>query len=349
MKNWERTLIGPNTALREALIRIDGAGAQMALVVDAQRRLLGTLSDGDVRRGLIRGMNLSDPVESAMYRTPTTAAAGEAREVILSMMRRLGLHQVPLVNEQGTVVGLEVVDDFLVPGARDNWVVVMAGGRGTRLGELTETTPKPMLKVGNQPLLETILQTYLDQGFHRFYLAVNYKAEMIEQYFGDGRKLGAEVRYLREQRKMGTAGALSLLPERPSIPLLVANGDLLVKLDYAEMLDSHSTTRAAATMAVREYEFQIPYGVIREQDGSVQGIEEKPIYRSLVSAGIYVLSPEALDLVPSDTQFDMPMLFEELIARRMRTHCHRVQGYWIDVGRKSDYEKANSDFPSAFE
>ncbi len=349
MRSWERVLISPDTALREALIKINEAGTQMALVVDANRRLLGTLSDGDVRRALIRGVGINDPVERAMNTAPKTVSPDSGRDVIRSLMKRLGLHQVPLVDASGVAVGLEIVDDFFVPAIRDNWVIVMAGGLGSRLKELTETTPKPMLKVGARPLLETILRSYIDQGFRRFYLAVNYKAEVIEKYFGDGSSLGAQIGYLRETKRMGTAGALSLLHEQPAAPVIVANGDLLVKHDYGQMLEDHIAAEAAATMAVREYEFQIPYGVVQEEAGGIGKIEEKPIHRSLVSAGMYVLSPPVLQLVPANTYLDMPALFDSIIARKLRTRCHRVSGYWMDVGRMSDYEKANHDFPEIFE
>lgn len=349
MKGWEKVLIGPDTTIRGALLAIDAAATQLALVVDQDRRLLGTLSDGDIRRGLIRGMQLSDAVESCMHSSPTTVQAGESRDSILSLMRRLGLHQVPIVDANNVVTGLGVVDDFLVPAVRDNWVVVMAGGPGTRLRQLTESVPKPMLMVGNRPLLETILRNYIDQGFRRFYLAVNYKAEIIESHFGDGESLGAEIRYLRETTRLGTAGALSLLPEPPAEPLFVTNGDLLAKLDYPDMLDAHVRAGAAATMGVRQYEFQIPYGVIEEADGFIRGIKEKPIQRSLVSAGMNVLSPEVLERVPSGTFFDMPMLFEELIATGARTQCYFINGYWLDIGRMPDYEKANHDYRELFE
>jgi dTDP-glucose pyrophosphorylase len=348
MKGWEKTLVGPETPIRAALLKIDVAGTQMALVVDGARKLLGTLSDGDIRRGLIKGLELSDPVKSCMHIKPATVRAGESREEVLSLMRRSGLHQVPIVDADNTVVGLEIVDDFFVPQARQNWVVIMAGGLGSRLKELTEALPKPMLKIGDRPLLETILRNYMDQGFRRFYLAVNYKSEVIEGHFKDGGSLGAEIRYLRESKRLGTAGALSLLPELPTEPLFVANGDLLMKIDYQEMLKAHVETRAAATMAVREYEIQIPYGVVREEDGAIYRIEEKPVHRSLVSAGTYVLSPEAVQLVPKDNLFDMPTLFEDLIVRGQRTHCYKVRGYWLDIGRMADYQKANDDFPEIF-
>lgn len=348
MKIWEKVLVSPQTPLREAIARIDAAGTQMALVVDEQRRLLGTLSDGDIRRGLLKGLDLSDAVEQCMYRKPTTIAAGTSDDAALSLMRRRGLHHLPVVDDEGVVVGLRAADDFFVARTRDNWVVVMAGGLGTRLRELTRDTPKPMLHVGERPLLETILRGFIDQGFRRFYLSVNYKAELIEQYFGDGSSLGAEIRYLREKQRLGTAGALSLLPETPTAPIIVTNGDLLAKVDFVDMIRRHEEHGAAATMAVREYEFQIPYGVVSEDDGRIERIEEKPIHRSLVSAGMYVLSAAALQRVPADTQFDMPSLFDTLIAEGQTTRAYTVRGYWLDIGRLPDYEKAKLDYAEVF-
>ena len=215
MKDWEQTLVGADTTLRQALETIDRAGCQIALVIDAAGRLLGTLSDGDARRGLLKGLSLCDKVTSVMHRNPTRAKVDEDRQSILPTMRRLGLHQIPIVDSEDVVVGLKVVDDFLAAPVRDNWVVIMAGGVGSRLEDLTRDTPKPMLKVGSRPLLETIVRGYCEHGFRRFYFAVNYRSEQIEAHFGDGSGLGVEIRYLREQQPLGTAGALSMLPEPP--------------------------------------------------------------------------------------------------------------------------------------
>lgn len=343
MKSWERVLIGPDTSLREALTVIDDGRSQIALVVDANRRLLGTLTDGDARRGLLKGLTLTDHVSMAMFPNPTCARAGEDRQSILATMRRLQVHQIPVLDAHGVVVGLEIVDDYLLPQARDNWVVVMAGGLGSRLEELTRHTPKPMLKVGPRPLLETIVRGYAEQGFRRFYFAVNYKAEQIEEHFGNGAELGVEVRYLREQRRLGTAGALNLIPERPSSPILVTNADLLTKENYGFMLDQHIKSGADATMAVRDYEMQVPFGVVRARDGKIEAIEEKPIHRFVVSAGMYILSPAVLDLVPQDELFDMPSLFKAMVDCGMSTRCHQTEGYWLDIGRLPDYERANVD------
>lgn len=348
MKTWERALVAPDMTLREALTSIDRAGCQMAVVVDAQRRLLGTLSDGDARRALLKGLTLDDKVSAAMHRNPTTARADEERSAILLMMRQRGLHQIPIVDTNGIVVGLEVVDDFLSVPRRENWVVIMAGGLGSRLQELTRDTPKPMLMVGSRPLLETIVRGYAAHGFRRFYFAVNYKAEQIERYFGDGSSLGVEIHYLREQQRMGTAGALSLLPEMPQLPVVVTNADLLTKEDFGRMVDQHLEQRADATMAVRDYEMQVPFGVVRVEDGCIEAIEEKPVQRFTVSAGIYVLSPHVLALVPRAAFFDMPSLFEAVAREKMRARCHHIDGYWIDIGRLSDYERANLEFTEVF-
>jgi dTDP-glucose pyrophosphorylase len=348
MKNWEHALVKPGMTLREALACIDRAGSQMVLVVDDRRRLLGTLSDGDVRRGLLKGLSLADQVTAAMHQSPSIARSSESRGDILALMRQRGLHQMPVVDAEGIVVGMEVVDDLLNTPERANWVVIMAGGLGKRLDQLTRVTPKPMLRVGSRPLLETIVMGYAAQGFKRFYFAVNYKAEQIERHFRDGNGFGVEIRYLREQQRLGTAGPLSLLPEVPAEPILVTNADLLTKEDFGHMLDRHVVSRADATMAVREYEMQVPFGVVRERDGCIVAIDEKPIQRFIVSAGIYVLSPQVLALVPGATQFDMPELFEMSAQKGLRACCHRIEGYWLDIGRLPDYERANLEFDQVF-
>ena len=308
MKTWKQALVGPETSLRDALHTIDRVGSQMVLVVDAKRILLGTLSDGDARRALLRGLSLADPVSLAMHREPTRAAKGESRQSMLATMRRLGLHQLPVVDAANRVVGLEIVDDYFAATPREQCVIIMAGGRGVRLQELTRETPKPMLRVGSRPLLETIVREYVAQGFRNFYLAVNYKAEQIESHFGDGSPWGASIRYLREREQLGTAGALSLLPEPPREPFIVTNADLLTKEDYGDMIDRHVASGADATMAVRDYEMQVPFGVVRERGGLIESIEEKPIQRFVVSAVMYVLSPQVLEHVPRETLFDMPSL-----------------------------------------
>lgn len=349
MKDWKAALIGPETSLREALAAINRIGSQMVIVVDRDGRLLGTLSDGDTRRALLRGLNLAAPVEQAMHRRPTTAGIRDDRHAKLVLMRRTGLHQLPIIDDDGLVAGLETIADFFSLQKRDEWVVIMAGGLGSRLKELTRDTPKPMLTVGSRPILETIVQGFSDQGFRRFYFAVNYKAEKIEDHFGDGAHMGIEINYLREKERLGTAGALSLLPGLPNEPIVVTNADLLTNENYVRMVEQHIAMGADATMGVRDYEMQVPFGVISERDGVIHSITEKPIQRFSVSAGMYVLSPATVELVPKGTYFDMPSLFNLVFNSGRKACSYRVDGYWLDIGHLPDYERANYDFKEIFQ
>lgn len=348
MKNWEAVLISPDTSLRNTMAKIDAGAMKVALVVDNERRLLGTVTDGDIRRGLLAGSQLTDPVERCMYRTPTTAKVSESRCSVLSKMRKMVLQQIPVVDDNGFIVGLKLIEDYLLAQERENWVVIMAGGPGTRLKELTRDTPKPMLTVGDRPLLETSICRFVEQGFRHIWLAVNYHAGKIEDHFGDGKEFGAEIRYLREDKRLGTAGALSLLHQAPVAPILVTNADLLANIDYCDMIDEHVSTDATATMAVREYDYQIPYGVVQTEKENIRQLDEKPVKTVLVNAGVYVLSPEVISIVPKETLFDMPELFEALIGEGRRIRCYRVHGYWLDIGRHEDFCKANNDFCEVF-
>lgn len=348
MKAWEKTLISAEASFRDALKAIDASGAGIALVVDADRRLLGALTDGDLRRALIRGAGLDDPARDAANPRPVRADAGQDRAAILTALRAHSVRQLPLIDGHGRVVGLITAADFLDIPVRDNPVVIMAGGKGERLAELTRDTPKPMLKVGPRPILDTIVSNLAGQGFRRFWLAVNYRADQIEAHFGDGTAQGLDIRYLRETKPLGTAGALSLLPPQDR-PVVVTNGDVLAKADYSHVLDSHLQSDAAATIVVRDYKMQVPFGVVRADGGQVVRIEEKPTQTYTISAGAYVLSPQALALVPRDVAHDMPALLGDLIDRGLGVRVQRAEGYWMDIGRPPDYAQANADFGAVFE
>lgn len=348
MKDWKKIILGPEATLGEALKTIDAGALQIVLIVDENQRLLGTVTDGDVRRGILRKISLDDPVRLVMNSQPTTARDDSGREPILALMRERSLHQIPVVDQQGRLVGLEILEDLLRPQRRENWVVLMAGGMGTRLRPLTSNCPKPMLPIGGKPILETILQNFIDSGFHKFYFSVNYLADQIEQHFGDGSRWGVEVRYLREDRKLGTAGALGLLPEVPEHPILVMNGDLLTKVDFGQVLQFHQEHQAAGTMCVREYDYQVPYGVVKADRHRFTGIDEKPIQCFFVNAGIYALAPSALSLIEPDMALDMPELFDRMVAGELETVVFPVREYWLDIGRINDLERANGEFTEVF-
>jgi dTDP-glucose pyrophosphorylase/predicted transcriptional regulator len=348
MMRWKEVLVAPQMSIREVIQILDTSGMQIILVVDQNNRLLGTVTDGDIRRGILKGLSLVEPVQDIMNPNPNVARADEGRESILAVMKRKGLHHMPLVDENGHVVGLDTLDELIQSRTKENWVVLMAGGLGSRLRPLTADCPKPMLKVGNKPLLETILENFIEYGFRRFYISVNYMAEVVKSYFGDGSRWGVTICYLQEDERLGTSGALSLLPEKTSEPLLVMNGDLLTKVNFSQLLDFHVSHHAAATMCVREYDFQVPYGVVKIDNHRITGIDEKPVQRFFVNAGIYVLEPDALDFILPNTFFDMPTLFEKLIEQEKETVVFPIREYWLDIGHMADYERANGEYQAVF-
>ena len=344
MNNWKSILITPKTILKEAITVVDAGCAQIALVVDESMRLVGTVADGDIRRALINGATLEVQCSKIMNPNPTTALLGTPNEKLLTIMRRGAFHQVPLLDEEGILHGLATIDEIIGAVHHDNPVVIMAGGLGTRLHPLTVDCPKPMLKVGNKPILENIIMAFTGQGFRKFYISVNYKAEMISEYFGDGSNWGAEITYLHEKERLGTAGSLSLLTEKPKNSIIIMNGDLLTHANFSEIVEYHEKQNAAATLCTREYENTIPFGVISVEGNLVKNIEEKPISSYLVSTGIYVLSPESLDYVIKNEFLDMPHLIKRLMNDGRNAVAYKLQDYWLDIGRIEEFERAQREW-----
>jgi len=341
---WQDIVVSPDTPLGDAIARIDASGIQVALVVAADGRLAGMLTDGDIRRAILRGQGLQIPVKEVMNPRPTAVLAQTPREEMLALMRRQVFHHLPLIDKTGQVVGLMTLDDLIGAVERPNWVVLMAGGLGTRLYPLTEDCPKPLLSVGGKPILETILESFAEQGFKHIFLSVNYKAEMIQKHFGGGERWGVQVHYLHEGSRLGTAGAKSLLPQLPTSPLIVMNGDLLTRANFDGLLNFHNEYGAVATMAVREYDFQVPFGVVQLNGQRITAIEEKPVQRFFVNAGIYVLSPKVLGRLPANCFFDMPTLFEQLIVANETTVAYPLREYWLDVGRIDEFKRAQREW-----
>ena len=327
----------------EAIAKVDASGLQVALVLAPDECLLGILTDGDIRRAILAGKSLQVSVSEVMNPRPTVVPAFTPNDELLALMRRTTVHHLPLVDDTGCVVGLVTLDELVGAVERPNWVVLMAGGVGVRLQPLTNECPKPLLAIGGKPILETIIESFAEQGFKRIFLSVNYKAEMIRHHFGAGERWGVQVEYLHESTRLGTAGALSLLPEKPIAPIFVMNGDLLTRTNFDNLLQFHVAQGVAATMAVREYDFQVPYGVVRLDGARIEAIEEKPVQKFFVNAGIYVLSPQALDYLPADS-FDMPTLFESLIAAGKSTAAYLLREYWLDIGRLEEFERAQREW-----
>lgn len=345
-ESWRKTLLPSDATLQQAIRCLDETGLQIALVTSANGSLIGTLTDGDIRRGLLRGLELSSPVEGIIHRDPLVVPPQWGRDTVLQLMQANKIHQLPVVDDRRQVVGLHLWDELLVPEKRPNVMVIMAGGRGTRLRPHTENCPKPLLPVGDKPMLEHIIERAKAEGFDRFVLAIHYLGHMIEEHFGDGRRWQVRIEYLREQEPLGTAGALGLLRPRPDAPFLVTNGDVLTDIRYGELLDFHCRHRASATMAVRLHEWQHPFGVVKTKGVDIIGFEEKPVSRSHINAGIYVLEPQALDFLGNDEHCDMPTLFARLQEKPTRTIVYPMHEPWLDVGRPDDLERARGGHAS---
>jgi len=348
MQNTNKVTLRKTASIKEALEVIDKGAFQIAIVEDDEQKVIGTISDGDARRGLLKGYTLESSIEDLYFKTPVLGYKSDSTDEIIKKAIKKRIYQIPIVDQNDRLLYIEDLANLLQRTKRRNKVVLMAGGLGTRLRPLTDEIPKPLLKIGGKPILETIIQNFVKHGFIDIIISVNYKAEMIKDYFGDGKKIGANITYVEEDKRMGTAGALSLLEEIPTEPFFVMNADLLTTINFEQMLDFHTNENSFATMAVREYEYQVPYGVIEINESEITSIKEKPIQKFFVNAGIYVLSPKILEYVPKDKFYDMPTLFEELIKNNKKTLSFPVHEYWLDIGRMDEFQQAQSEYFRVF-
>ncbi|WP_169045741.1 nucleotidyltransferase family protein [Aeromonas salmonicida] len=343
-KNWEKVVLSPEHTVRDALAVINEEALRVCLVVDQDQHLLGVVTDGDIRRAILNNVALTQSVTEVMNPTPITVSTKMARTELLELMRERSILSLPVINEAGKLIGLETWEQAAQVPSYDNPVFIMAGGFGTRLRPLTDNCPKPMLKVGDKPILEILLNQFLKAGFKNIYISTHYMPEQITGYFGDGSAWGADIRYVHEESPLGTGGALGLLPaDIPALPLIMINGDVLTTVDFNHLLDFHNKYQPMATMCVREYDYQIPYGVISGDGHRILEMQEKPIQRYFVNAGIYVVSPALFMNVPRQERIDMPTLLEQQIAKQEEVLMFPIHEYWLDIGRMDDFHKAQLD------
>ena len=348
MRNWKHTLVRYDESIIATMRIIESSALQIALVVNEIGQLLGTVTDGDIRKAILRGVSLDEKVDIIMNKNPVYSSVNDSRDTILFKMKQKKIHQIPILDQKRLIVGLEILDEIVTHNEKENWVFLLAGGLGTRLGALTENCPKPLLNVGCKPILETIIESFAEYGYRNFYLSVNYKAKMIQDHFKDGNSLGVNIQYISENTRMGTAGSLSLLPEKPRNPMIIMNGDILTKINFDQLMTFHEEHKAKATICVREYSVHVPYGVVQMDNYKLTNIIEKPKQTHFVSAGIYVLDPDTLDYIPQHQYFDMPDLFKKLMEEKSDIMAYPIREYWLDIGSKVDYDKANGDYENIF-
>lgn len=339
-QHLEKIVVSRGASIRAAMEAIEGGAVGIALVVAADGKLLGTVTDGDIRRAILRGASLETPVSCHMQRQFTAVPPSASRAEVLDLMRARSLEQIPIVDDAGKLVGLHLLREIIGAVSTPNWAVIMAGGRGERLKPITDSLPKPMVRVAGRPILERIVLHLVGFGIRRVFLSVNYMGEMIERHFGDGSALGCRIEYLKEEKPLGTGGALSLLPEKPVHPVLVLNGDLLTHFNVGSMLIFHADGGFRATVGVYEYVHRVPYGVVGCEGDRVTHIREKPAHTWLVNAGIYLLEPEILERVPRDVYFPLPALVEECLDRREPVGAFLIREDWIDIGCHQDLDRA---------
>lgn len=333
-------LVAPELPVIEAIKVLDKGALQILLVVAEDNRLLGTVTDGDIRRGILHGLDLNSPIATAMNANPVSIGDDASWDRARTLMRARSIHCLPVLDANGIVVGLKTETRLLWQGVEDTIVVLMAGGLGMRLRPLTESIPKPLLSINGKPMLEHIIRRFAEQGFRRFFLSVNYRGEMIKDHFGDGASFGVDIAYVEESKRLGTGGALSLIPpDRLSENIIVMNGDLLTTLNFRHFLDFHRGSGGGATMAVREYVFRVPYGVVRVEEERFVDMVEKPAHAFFVNAGIYAIQRDRLALVPKDEFFDLPDLFAALKAKGEKLAVFPLREDWRDIGSREDYEE----------
>jgi dTDP-glucose pyrophosphorylase len=340
---WRKAILPVNATIEQAIRNLDQIAIKIVLVRNEKGTLEGTISDGDIRRGLLKGLNFNSLIESVINRNALVVPPDMGREMVIQLMAANKIHQIPVVDEQHHVIGLHLWDEITTSPVRPNLMIIMAGGLGSRLRPYTENCPKPMLPLAGKPMLAHIIERAKLEGFSHFVLAIHYLGHMIEDHFGNGERLGVQIDYLREESPLGTAGALGLLNPRPEAAFVVTNGDVITDIRYGELLDFHIRHDADATMAVRVHEWQHPFGVVQTNGVEIVGFEEKPVARSHINAGVYAFEPHALNVLSAEAHCDMPTLFERLQAKARRTVAYPMYEPWLDVGRPDDLNRANAE------
>ncbi len=342
VNQWEKALIHINSTIQQAITCLDNAAMQIVMVINKNKELVGTITDGDIRRGLLNGLQLGSSIDKVVKKEAFVVPESMETEIILKIMSANSIRQIPIIDSDRKVVGLHTWENLSIKSEIENPLVIMAGGKGTRLQPITENCPKPLLPVYGKPIMEHIIIRGISEGFSNFYVSVNYLSHMIENYFGNGEKWGVKINYIYEDKPLGTAGALTFLKQHIKVPFLVTNGDVLTHMRYSEFLDFHINHHADATMAVRIHEWQNPFGVVNIEGLNIVGLDEKPIARSHINAGIYVLDPIAFEYLKEEQNCDMTSLFERIRKSGNKTLAYPMHEPWIDIGRPDDFELAEN-------
>ena len=341
--NWKEACLSKSDTIRDAIGNLNKTSLRIVIIVNKNIELIGVITDGDIRRGILNGANLDQNLDRVINKNQLTVIKGEKNQKILKILNDNNMFSIPIVDIEGKVCGIETTQHLMKEKTRENWVFLMAGGYGTRLEKLTKDTPKPMLEIGDKPILENILENFMAHGFYKFYISLHYMPEKFVDYFGDGSKWGITIKYIKEDTPLGTVGSLSLFPENTEHPIILMNGDILTRVNFDHLIEFHRNSDAFATMCVRQYDFQIPYGVVDVDEHNFKNILEKPSQELFVNAGIYVFNPEIIGYLEKNRPNNIPDILNKLTENKKNIKVFPIHEYWIDVGTMDSYKKAVID------
>lgn len=346
--DFTKYCIKENATIKETMKLINENVIGAAIVVEDGFKVKGLITDGDIRRALINGKNINESIKGIYNKNYKYVSKFESKKRAKEIMLKYKIRHLPVLNEEGVLTDLYFLDDLISYKEKDNYVFILAGGLGTRLKPLTEKTPKPMLNVGDKPILQTIIEQFKEYGFKNFIISLNYKGDVIEDYFKDGKQFDVNIDYVWETKKLGTAGSIKLAKEKLSKPFIVINGDILTGIDFDDFLNEHMENNNDITVGSRNYEMTIPYGVISTNGMSIKSIEEKPTYSFYISSGVYALNPNVIDYIPDNVLYNMTDLIKDVTQDNLKAGIYHIKEYWVDIGQITDYKKANDDVNKYF-
>ena len=344
LKPWHKIILSPSDSISEAIENINNNSYGIVLVTNKQNKLIGTITDGDIRRGLINHVSIDAPIKNIMCKNPRTALYNSSNKDILNLFSKYGIMHIPLIDENNQIKDIKTLKNLFLKNEHDNPVFIMAGGFGKRLQPLTNSTPKPMLNINGKPILEIILSQFIDYNFNNFYISTYYKSEKIKSYFKNGEMLNVSIKYIDEDKPLGTAGALRLLPFQSfSSPIVMMNGDLITKVNIETFLKYHNENQNEITIGATKYEFEVPYGVIDTHDNNFKSIIEKPKRNFFINAGIYIIEPEIVETIQKGKSIDMPTWINKMYGDNKKISIFPIFEYWVDIGNKSELDKVKQD------
>lgn len=341
--NIEKILVHTEYSIKQALEILDAGAKGIILIVDKDKKLIGTVTDGDIRRAILNGISLDKKIKEIIHENPVKVVEGTSIEEAKKIIIKNAIQHLPIINKDNIVIDMITLNDIILPKGKDNIVVIMAGGLGTRLKDLTKEIPKPMLQVGDNPILHHIINNFKEYGYNKIIISVNYKSEIIENYFQDGCAYGVKINYIKENKRLGTAGGIRLAKNYINEPFFVINGDIFTNLNFEKMMEFHIKNKFDITVGTRRYSSTIPYGVIEEKKNNIIGLKEKPTVDYLINGGVYCLNPELIKYIPEDKYFEITDLIDLCIKKGLKVGSYEINEYWMDIGKIEDYNKVNND------